>query len=516
MLNENIKRKLLSEINQVIKERIDNLSFENSANLLQKNYGILNVEEKRVFRIYLRNLLSDDIQLYMLVLSALYYASRDAFVLDEMEKNLKRNVFSYDLMRGLSKYIQRERFSRGMDMPAYAERKELFQFLINKLKKTYGNNVETIPVAERIENHVVIFTEQLLSVHHAPSHMVMDLCKKLYSLGNKILLVVCAESKNTLELTCENYLFEQVQMNYIEEYWGRNQLCIDSECYVDLIQVPSDTEHLNELHVLENIIREWKPLYAWNVGGEICIAELLGKITTMATIPCSAGLAISNAPILIRYMQNNKSDEEEYAQIHEQTVLDMTWTRSIDMAQPLDRKELGLPKDAFLIVIMGNRLDNEINEEFIDVMRKIVMSESEVGFVIIGDCAIDFKKYGLEERVWKLGYRKDYMSIFRAVDLYMNPKRIGGGSGVHAVCQLLPVITLKDGDVARAIDNEAFTCESYNDYAPLVSKYIHDKEFRNHQIKECETIINRRNCIDVDEEIERIDHKIRSIVNGTG
>ena len=78
---------------------------------------------------------------------------------------------------------------------------------------------------------------------------------------------------------------------------------------------------------------------------------------------------------------------------------------------------------------------------------------------------------------------------------------------------MLPVITLKDGDVARAIDNEAFTCESYNDYAPLVTRYIHDEEFRNRQIKECEKIIECRNSIDLDDEIEKIDCNIRSIIS---
>ena len=108
--------------------------------------------------------------------------------------------------------------------------------------------------------------------------------------------------------------------------------------------------------------------------------------------------------------------------------------------------ELGLPEGKFFVAVVGNRLDLEIDEEFLNIMKQIMDAAENVDFAVIGDAEKLQEKladtsYG--KRIHFLGYCMDLPGTYRALHLYRirRLERLeqchgadGGGSG----CQTLP------------------------------------------------------------------------------
>lgn len=71
----------------------------------------------------------------------------------------------------------------------------------------------------------------------------------------------------------------------------------------------------------------------------------------------------------------------------------------------------------------------------------------------------------------------DVVGMIELSDLYVNPKRLGGGfSVIEAFHAGIPVVSIKYGDVATAAEEE-FCVEDYNTMVNVINKYKSDKSF---------------------------------------
>ena len=76
-----------------------------------------------------------------------------------------------------------------------------------------------------------------------------------------------------------------------------------------------------------------------------------------------------------------------------------------------------------------------------------------------------------------LGRVNDVLGILECMDLYVNPKRRGGGFSVMEAFKAgIPAVTIAFGDVAAAAGTE-FCVENYEEMLDVIEKYIEDKVF---------------------------------------
>ena len=76
-----------------------------------------------------------------------------------------------------------------------------------------------------------------------------------------------------------------------------------------------------------------------------------------------------------------------------------------------------------------------------------------------------------------MGYQEDVLAVNECCDVYLNPRRIGGGtSGAAALYKGLPVVTLNYGDVGVGA-GEDFHVKDYEDMYHQVVRYSKDKEY---------------------------------------
>jgi len=99
-------------------------------------------------------------------------------------------------------------------------------------------------------------------------------------------------------------------------------------------------------------------------------------------------------------------------------------------------------KPTYLVV--GNRLDVDICGKFADSCRAILRAVPGAKIVLAGNADPALSGEGIEYR----GFQHDIASLYQECDVFLNPRRTGGGmSAFDAVHTGMPVITMDYGDV---------------------------------------------------------------------
>ena len=71
-----------------------------------------------------------------------------------------------------------------------------------------------------------------------------------------------------------------------------------------------------------------------------------------------------------------------------------------------------------------------------------------------------------------MGYCTDLKGVVGALDLYLNPDRLGGGwSSAIALYAGIPVVTFEKGDVAYNV-SEKFVVRDYKEMYEVIRKYV--------------------------------------------
>lgn len=127
-------------------------------------------------------------------------------------------------------------------------------------------------------------------------------------------------------------------------------------------------------------------------------------------------------------------------------------------APPVSRDDLDVDGDAFVFAVVGARLDQDVQPDFVAVMKRLLETPRAVILMMGAYAGFDGlikANPELQGRVRFLGFRNDVVSVLAACDACLNPDRAGGGrSGAYAQMAGLPVLSLKRGDVASTIGPE--------------------------------------------------------------
>ena len=356
---------------------------------------------------------------------------------------------------------------------SYEDRISIDECVGRRVEEEFDIHPKYIPVKERVKNRIVLCTGQILSEQHAPSAITYDFYNALtYELGMDTRLVVFEDDvydklpyydlrfMNSFPSEISGYVYDEHLVPFT-----RSKLRVGSDSYKTCLQY----------------IEDLKPEFILDLSCNGFVAYTLQKISTVASMHFGAGYPYSTSPILLSYTDNGNIQAHEYEEklrnegrklINISLKLDMGKKKST-----FDRKLYNLPDNAFLIVISGNRLDDEIDERFIEIMGKAAEEFPKIYYCLIGKVHKKFDKGNLQGRIIYLGYCEDYYEKFAGMDLAINPDRPGAGTmGSASTRSGIPLITLGNNDAASAAA-DCFWVNSYDDFLPLIRRYVTDKEF---------------------------------------
>lgn len=386
------------------------------------------------------------------------------------------NFFKWQFIRRI--FMQYE--TKGM----FIERSLLHAELVNYMREFLGMELEPIPKGERDEERILVVCTQLLGVTHGPTRNALDYCCTLQKkLKKQTFLLVAAEmpvkeealayASNGIAYDFFNYA-KDYEGEFIIEYMGEK--IRGYQCRI----ISSEKERT--LDIIRQIY-EWRPYLIYNIGSENLVADLCGTFTDEVCVPCGNVYPVTEAKYHIVTRKIEKRDKEILDFLHErnQKVLESIFVYKLEEPKRRYRKgDFGIAESAYVIAIVGTRLDLEVKKPFISTLRTILEMEPNIYFVFFGyfDNFEEVRELiGHCERVLFAGHQSDLRGALNIAELYLNPPRRGGGtSASEALAERIPVITLGDCDVAYTC-GEDFLVNSLEDMPGLILKYKHDEEF---------------------------------------
>ncbi|MBR1391534.1 MAG: hypothetical protein IJ567_08885 [Lachnospiraceae bacterium] len=335
----------------------------------------------------------------------------------------------------------------------YREKKQLHQRNVERIRETLQQKLLPIPIEQRNKKRIVIITEQMGKLNHAPTRMIVSYVNYLRKMGYEILVCACPSN---MELTVDQWYGKRSLFNSIEGIDGEKITLEYEEAKIPYMQVDLLNPSIEKYEKLYSLIYGYNPLFVWGMGIFNPAIDIVADFTTLVVKNMSNQCPISAGQIILRVQKRNEIMEKCYEENLNSNqvqcfIKNHEPARFKETGHVYCRKDEGLDENQFILAVVGNRLDTEVTEEFVDMLKEVMELDAHIAVAFIGEVSV-IKKYfeddKLKDRIYYMGYREDLLATLKMLDMYVNPKRSGGGwSGAMAAVAGMPVLTLPDCDV---------------------------------------------------------------------
>lgn len=382
-------------------------------------------------------------------------------------------------------YNQLEKYGfhweKGLGADNAWKNRMMYRDIYYDYRKLLGITPDVVPIGERNKRVVVFVISQFLNELHGPTKTVLDRCEVIAEKMGATPVIF-----NTMELSSYlgyipyylpyfgNYL-ESLQNVKEIQYHGKSFL------YYQCSVVMPNTKEVMDL--LETV-KQWNPYCIIQIGGNSICADLCSNyypVITVGTVPSS--IMTSEGQFMLKGSSVTDKDREYIQKLgfSENYLQYCLFTSSYkEQTRHFTRQQYGIPQNVFTIVIVGARLDYEVNDSFIEEVLIPVM-EQGVMPVFVGVFDAYHKKAKmyplLQDKSVFVGFVDDILAVDELCDVYVNPRRSGGGTSVvEAMAKKLPPVSLDYGDVALGAGEE-FCVVDYSEMVERILRLRDDAEY---------------------------------------
>lgn len=338
-----------------------------------------------------------------------------------------------------------------------------------------------VPVGQRNRKVIVFIIGQYLNELHGPTKTVLDRCEVIAEKMNATPVII-----NTAELrSAAGYIPFYLPLfgTYLEEMQNVRSVSYRGREF-PFIQCSGMMPNLQEIAGVIQTVKQLNPYCIIQIGGSSICADLcsnLYPVITVGTVP--SGIMTSEGQFLLKGSAITETDldyigklgfAEDYLQ-----YCPFTWSYKPQTTRAT-RKQFGIPEDAFTVIIVGARLDYEVDEEFIEEVLIPVM-EQGIMPVFVGKFENYSKRVAQYPILGKqsvfVGFVDDILAVNEICDVYANPRRNGGGTSVvEAMAKKVPPVTLNYGDVALGA-GEDFCVKDYPSMVHQILRLREDSQY---------------------------------------
>ncbi|OPJ63285.1 glycosyltransferase [Clostridium oryzae] len=381
---------------------------------------------------------------------------------------------------------------------------KLYRNIVDSAEKQLSTKLKYIKRENRNEDLVILITAQFLSLGHGPTKTILDRCYTLVKTMHKKVLII--NTRDLMPILGAVPFFNINSGNVFENYNDINSINY-KDISIPFYQSSCQMPNIQEINQILKVIASHKPYFVINIGGNNITADLCSKIVPVMNVSTVMGIPM----FLGQFFSVGKklSDgEKKFADsmgIERERLIEGVFTFDFKSQEhKYARKDLKLPEDKKLLLIVGARLDNEVTQEFIDMLKETF----EFGTFIV--FAGYFEKYASivkEDEVLRnnsiyLGFQDDMLAVSELCDIYVNPPRAGGQtSAAEAMSKGVPPVSLNFGDVSVCVEYR-FCVNDFEGMKERIKKFIEDKQY----YKEMSELAKKRAevLLDTDTEFVRI------------
>ena len=195
-------------------------------------------------------------------------------------------------------------------------------------------------------------------------------------------------------------------------------------------------------------------------------------------------IAVSDA--LKQFMVERGIPAEKITVIHNAIDTD-AWKRENATADI--REEFDIPKTSKIVGVVGRLRYEKDLPTTLAVAQKVIQERPDTYFLIVGDgpereeLERQVQQMGLSEKILFLGFRKDTMNIYAALDVFASTARIEGtpNTALEAMAMSAPVVYTRVGGVGELIqdghDGLLFEIGDVPGISDAILSLLNDEEF---------------------------------------
>ncbi len=362
--------------------------------------------------------------------------------------------------------------------------KELLDALYEAIYKGYLDAVKDlcikIPQQERNKELVFVITSQVLRMNHGPTKTLLDRCYVLqHELQKRVYIINTADTSPKYG---EIIWFCAREGNYLSELSEKDYLDYKDEKFA-FFQCPNQMPDISLIRDIMSVVTEEKPYYIISIGGENLTADLCAQIIPTLTVSLGPSERAETRTTFQMTGHNIDDNDRIWLRKHDydenHIIVGLFTSQFKEQTHTLSRNDLELPNDKFICMVVGARLDSEVDQEFRQVI--IELARNSIFTVFVGKFDLYPRFVGNEDLLKKntgyIGFQKDILAVCECCNVYINPKRLGGGtSGAEALFKGVPVVTLNYGDVAIGVGSE-FCVDNYDEMRERIVRLSVDREY---------------------------------------
>ncbi len=356
---------------------------------------------------------------------------------------------------------------------------DLYSIIYDEYKQQLKEGYEFIPKDKRNESFVIVIATQVIGSGHGPTKTLYDRCYVLQKyLEKKVLIVNTAEFMSPYQsIPC----FDTKEASYVKEYSDIDGFEYQGEQFA-FLQCPREMPQVSVVKEIMDVIQSEKPYFIVTIGdslvGDLC--SNLVPVIEIATVHSDRIRTKAQFQVIGRKVNDSDRRWMKKHKLPEDHIVESLFTFVFKaQTHQYTRTQLGLPENQFIVLVVGGRLDDEIDEECLQVFNRLAENEIFIAFMGVFDRydSIVENNALLKKQSAFLGFQDDVLAVNECCDVYLNPRRVGGGTScAEALYKGLPVVTLNYGDVGLGA-GEDFHVKDFEDMYRQVVKYSEDKEY---------------------------------------
>lgn len=371
-----------------------------------------------------------------------------------------------------------------MNIEAGRKLRELYADVVSDIKNECHLQYEFRNKEKRNSNRAVVLTSQFLTMEHGPTKTALDRCQCLMEeFGMEIVLINTAEFMYNDDMLC---LYDMKESSYNQNLLDKKEIEYMGH-KIPFYQCSKNMPCVEEICRLAEMIYEINPYFILNIGGNSPLTDICSDFCptlTISTVPSSMATTLGQFQAIGRKITDFDKEVLKLSGKSDNHIIESRFTMSLKTQEStLSRKELGLPENKFVLIMVGGRLTEELDDELLD--RLFSGTDTDTVIALAGI----YNKYeekakeleGFTDKFIYLGFQKDMLAVLECCDLYINPKRKGGGTSVfEAMYKGIPPVAFPVGDVGLAVGAD-FHVSDYEKMLQMISKYKSDREYYEEQ-----------------------------------
>lgn len=367
-------------------------------------------------------------------------------------------------------------------------------FLMKQLTEHWKGKIN-LGTPQRKNNRIAICAGQLLAFSHAPTQWAINYANmfKKYNADLEIKIFVddwanyspddlgwsnvfrsgVSSSGNDIH---KKYLNPEIEVYYSNNTLNRHQRIQQDVDAILEFQPQFIFKIGSRYSITTNLLYDHYPVISHTIGG-MEDSEYVDIFTGGYTEEIATELYREQGLYNVNYLRHTVGIEEPISEENK------------------SRHKYGLDKNSAVLVTVGNRLAQEITDEFINQMKQILVESSQVQWVIVGSTGISLisdhcKEYVDNGQIIYLKYEKNLFDFYKICDIYVNPfRKSGGNSAAIAMKAGLPIVTTDvNSDVGGFVG--PLNCIKEEELAIEVIHLLQDKAYYQKKSNEMLNKIN--------------------------